>query len=281
MCLMNKRVAENILLVCFLYVVGVCSSTYARNIEYLGITISKPSVLSFNEDIIDYSIGNKDYSIQVKGNNLLIVANGAKELPTTLFVRYGKDKKAFVAEISPDDNAPIHQFIEDSTPHASMRSTDSNNREKDLMTLEEEKKTKQQTLFSPQEKLEYFNYGIEKNGVKVIVANIAHYQDNSYFRIFVKNNTSIPLNIGNVSFEYISYQRKYLIFRSKKSKLVTTTLAPEVVEIGPNEGKYFMFAIPTYTSNGGLNIFFGESDKGEREFSIAIPMKVLLQARRK
>ena len=278
---MNKRVAKNILLVGLLYVVGVCSSTYARDIEYLGITISKPSVLSFSEDIIDFSIGNKDYSIQVKGNNLLIVANGSKALPTTLFVRYGKDKNVFVAEIKPDDNASIHQVIEDNTPHASMKGADANNREKDIMKLEEEKKAKQPAIFSSHEKQEYFNYGIEKDGVKVIVVNITHHQENSYFRIFVKNNTSIPLNIGNVSFEYISYQRKYLIFRSRKSKIVTATLGPASVEIGANTGKYFMFAIPTYTSNGGLGIFFGESEKGEREFSIAIPMKGLLNAKRK
>ena len=277
---MNKKLLLKIFLILIIYTTYIYNS-YAREVEYLGITISKPSVLSFSEDIIDFSIGNRDYAIQMKGKNLLIVANGAKALPTTLFVRYGKDKNVFVAEISPDDNAPIHQVIEDSTPHTNMRGVDANNREKDMMTLEEEKKANQLAIFSPHEKQEYFNYGIEKNGVKVIVANITHHQENSYFRIFVKNNTSIPLNIGNVSFEYISYQRKYIIFRSRKSKIVTATIAPESVEIGANQGKYFIFAIPTYTSNGGLNIFFGESDKGEREFSIAIPMKVLLQAKRK
>jgi hypothetical protein len=277
---MNKGLAKNIVLLCFIYVVGVCSSTYAKDIKYLGITVSKPTVLSFSEDIIDFSIGNRDYSIQMKGNNLLIVADGVKALPTTLFVRYGKDKNVFVAEISPDDNAPIHQVIEDNTTHTGMKGGKSNNSEKE-MTLEEEKKAQQLTIFSPHEKQEYFNYGIEKNGVKVLVVNIMHHQENSYFRIFVKNNTSIPLNIGNVSFEYISYQRKYIIFRSRKSKIVTATIAPESVEIGANQGKYFIFAIPTYTSNGGLEIFFGESEKGEREFSIAIPMKVLLQAKRK
>jgi len=167
-----------------------------------------------------------------------------------------------------------------SYPHKRRTTSEAKNREKE-MTFEEEQKAKQLAIFAPHEKQEYFNYGIENDGIKVIVANIAHYQDNSYFRVFVKNNTSIPLNLGNISFEYISYQRKYLIFRSKKSKIVTATLAPETVDIGANEGKYFIFAIPTYTSNGGLEIFFGESDKGEREFSIAIPMKVLLKAKRK
>lgn len=277
---MNKKLLFKIFLICIIYTTGIYN-TYSRDVKYLGITISKPAVLSFSEEIIDFSIGNRDYAIQMKGNNLLIVANGAKALPTTLFVRYGKDKNVFVAEIFPDDKAPIHQVIEDSTPHASMRGGDANNREKDMMTLEEAKKEKQLAIFSSHEKQEYFNYGIEKNGVKVLVVNITHHQENSYFRIFVKNNTSIPLNIGNVSFEYISYQRKYLIFRSKKSKIVTATLAPESVEIGANQGKYFIFAIPTYTSNGGLNIFFGESEKGEREYAIEISMKVLLQAKRK
>ena len=70
-------------------------------------------------------------------------------------------------------------------------------------------------------------------------------------------------------------------FIKRGQKEAHATIAPESVEIGANQGKYFIFAIPTYTSNGGLEIFFGESEKGEREFSIAIPMKVLLQAKRK
>lgn len=53
------------------------------------------------------------------------------------------------------------------------------------------------------------------------------------------------------------------------------------IELAPNSSKYFVVALPSYTSNGGLEVFLGESGQGEREFRIAIPSRILLKDKRK
>ncbi len=254
-------------------VLSMCfMATSLAETERVGIKVSKPSVLSFSGEIVDVDLGNQDYSAKIKGKNLLICARKKDSYPTTLFVRYGDDKDSYVAEIYPDDNAPLQRFIGGHQPITGNPNKDWAPQQQDV---------KPDNIFSPNEEQEYYNYGVNKDNVKVVLTNIAHKGDSTYLRIFIKNNTTISLTISSFSFEYITYLRKFIFFKSKKTKVVTPIAAPSSLELGPNDANYFVFAIPTYTSNGGLEVFLGESDKGEREFKISIPNRVLLKDKRK
>jgi hypothetical protein len=240
--------------------------------DKLGVKISKPSVLSFPEDIIDVELGNQDYIAKIKGKNFLIWAKTKNSLPTTLFVRYGDHKEVYVAEIYPDEPAPLQRLIQREGLIASAI-------DQENPVLKEA--IPSSPIFLPDEKQAYYNYGFSKAGIKVILTNIAYQGEATYVRIFIENTTSTNLNLANFTFEYLSYVRKFLFFKTKKTKIVTPLVCPSALLLAPQEAGYFVFAIPSYSSNGGLEIFLGESGQGERAFKLAIPNKVLLKAPRR
>lgn len=108
-----------------------------------------------------------------------------------------------------------------------------------------------------------------------------HQGDITYLRFYIENNTTTKLTLTQFSFEYITYLRKFLFFRSTKTKVVEPIEALSAIELAPNSSQYFVFGLPSYTSNGGLVVFLGESGQGEREFRILIPNRIRLQAKRR
>ncbi|MHB9148002.1 MAG: hypothetical protein ACYC2U_06380 [Candidatus Amoebophilus sp.] len=241
--------------------------------EKLGILVSKSSVLSFPEDIVDVELGNSDYSFKVKGKNLLLFAKKKNAEPTTLFIRYGKNKQAYVAEIFPDDASVLQRSL----PYAPAHPIQNPENSMQQAPIE----PKRPTVFSPNQKQEYFIFGCNKDGVKVILTNIIHQGEITHLRFFIENNTTTNLKIGHYTFEYITYLKKFIFLTSKKIKQVEPNSAPTVILLEAGGGDYFDFAVPTFISNGGLEVFLGESAQGEREYKIFIPSKVLLKARRK
>jgi len=257
---------------CKLFLLLIVFGSYTtQEADRLGILINKASVLTFEEDIVDVELGNADYYLKIKGRCLLLRAKKEQSQPTTLFVRYGKHKHFYVAEIFPDNNAPLQQVIPAQKVIEPARE----------VSITMEATPDITTIFSPHETQTYYSYGIRKDGVQVILTNIIHEKDITYLRLFIENNASIKLNLSHYTFEYISFLKKFLFFTSKKRKLVDPLAAPAAIELAPNSGQYFVFAIPIYTTNGGLEIFLGESSQGEREFQLSIPSKILLKAHRK
>jgi hypothetical protein len=231
--------------------------------DRIGIPISKPAVLHFDEEIIDVELGNSDYHLKIKGKSLLLFANDKRAKSTTLFVRYGENKDSYVLEIYADEQAPLQRFI-----HTSENAS------------QEEKGD--EAIFPPELEQEYYDYGSYKDGIVVILTNIIHKDGAMYLRFFIDNTTSTNLKLSNFSFEYTSILRKFIFLEEKKRKPVKPLLGPSSIELAAYTRNYFTFSIPYYSSNGGLGIYLGESDKkGERDFEVHVPSKVLLQARRK
>ena len=69
------------------------------------------------------------------------------------------------------------------------------------------------------------------------------------------------------------------VIKKKKGKLVEPIAYPDRINVPAKCGEHVVFSIPTYVSEGGLEIFLGEND-GERGFRFIIPSKVLLKAKR-
>ena len=97
----------------------------------------------------------------------------------------------------------------------------------------------------------------------------------------MKNATTVTLKLSHCAFEYITNIQKWWLFTTKQKNLVTPTIQRPTVEVGPLQFCYFDFSIPTYTTNGGLDITLAESENGARKYTINIPSKILLQAHRK
>lgn len=250
-----------------IFLLFICLSSYkTQEADRLGILISKASVLTFEDQIVDVELGNQDYYLKIKGECLLLRAKRAQAQSTTLFVRYGKHKHYYVAEIFPDDQAPLQRVIQ---AEATVRPLS-----------EERQHTGIATIFSPNQPQQYCTYGVRDDGIKVILTNITHRKESTYLRLFIENNTTISLILSHYTFAYVTTLRRFLFFTSKKRKLVDPIAAPTTIELAPNSGHYFVFAVPTYTCNGGLEVFLAELAQGEREFRLFIPSKVLLKAKR-
>jgi hypothetical protein len=239
--------------------------------DRIGILISKKSVLSFDQDITDVDIDTNDYIFKVKGQNLLIRAKQENAPTATLLIRYGYDKTmTYVAEIFPDDKAPVHIII----PRQSSLS-------KGTSPLVEEEAAGNGGVFADNQKQQYTWFAVQEEGVTFMVSNIMHKDENTYIRIFIDNKTNVNLKLSYHAFEYITKLRKWLFFTNKQRNRVNPILVPINLEVAPMQFKNFDFIIPTYTSNGGLDVSLGESEQGIRKYTINIPSKVLLQAPRK
>jgi hypothetical protein len=237
--------------------------------EKIGIPIKKPAVLKFEGKIERAVTGNRDYQLDIDDESLLIFAKGEKSQPTTLFVRYGEERATYVAEIYPDDGAPTHLSIE--------------------TTDNLEKEAAERDVFPPNIKQEYRDYGDRKDGVTVILTNVLHKGSDVYLRFFIDNTTTTQLKLSNFSFDYITFLRSFFFLKDKKKKPVNATIHPsrknpsnkKVIELAAGKSNYFVFSIPYYCTNGGLDVYLGEADaKGERDFEFNVPNKILLQARR-
>lgn len=229
----------------------------------IGILYSKISTLVFKEEIVDIEIGNQEYHVKVKGRYLLLRAKHKHAQPTSLFVRYGKKMHYYVADIFPDENASLQYHLE---------------LEEDIGGKEAEKEKKVTPTFSENNQ-EYSTLGVISNGIHVILTKILHTDNTTNLQLFIDNTSSIDLCLSHWTFEYVTVLRKFLFFKKKKGKLVEPITSPDSINVPAKSGKYVVFAIPIYVSEGGLEIFLGEDD-GERGFRFSIPNEILLQAKR-
>lgn len=250
-------IKKTLLLLLFL---GSVARLHAQD-NRIGILSSRISTLVFQEDIVDIEIGSQEYHVKVKGRYLLIRAKHKHAQPTSLFVRYGKKMHYYVAEISPDDNAPLTYNLAE----------DISERE-----VETDKKMTPNLADTSQK---YFTLGVIGNGVRVILTNIIHTDSTTNIQLFIDNTSSVDLFLSHWTFEYVTTLRKFLFFKKKKGKIVEPISYPNSINVPAKCGEYVVFSIPTYVSEGGLEIFLGEDD-GERGFRFMIPSKVLLKAER-
>lgn len=228
----------------------------------IGISHNKISTLVFDEEIVDVELGSQGYHVKVKGRYLLLRAKSPNTNLTSLFVRYGKKKNHYyVTEIFPDNNAPLEYLIQE-----------------DCSSDVAKKRLEKEAFFSDNEQ-EYFDIGVIKNGVQVILNKMLHKDNATRIQLFIHNTSSVDLFLEQYTFEYVTILSKGFFTAKKKHKLVEPITEPSSCRVSAKGDAYMEFSIPTYVSEGGLEVFFGES-AGERGFRFLIPSKVLLKAKR-
>jgi hypothetical protein len=231
----------------------------------IGISHNKISTLVFDEEIVDVELGNQEYHVKVKGRYLLLRAKSPNINFTSLFVRYGKKKNHYyVTEIFPDNNAPLKYLIQ---------------KDCDSDVAKKRTEPEKEPFFSDNEQ-EYFDIGVIQNGVQVILNKILHTDNATGIQLFIRNTSSVDLFLEQYTFEYVTILSKGFFTVKKKHKLVEPMTEPSSCRVSARGDGYMEFSIPTYVSEGGLEVFLGES-AGERGFRFLIPSKVLLKAKKK
>lgn len=243
------------------------ASSAAADEDRIGVLYSKFTTFVFPEDIVDVEAGSGQYHIKIKGKYLLLRAKHKKVAPTSLFVRYGKQKKCYVKEIFPDHQASLKYYIAETVVSD----------EEGAAKTRDEAAT--DAIFVGNEQ-EYCTIGARRRGVEVILTNILHVDQVTYLRFFIKNTASIPYSVTYHSFEYVTFLNRFFFFRKEKRKQVEPVSTPPSIHLPAKHGAYFVFAIPCYASEGGLEVLFGESE-GERLFRLFIPSHILLSAERR
>ena len=227
----------------------------------IGVRASQFITLEFPAEIVDLEVGSPEYIPKAKGKYLLLKARHKKVAPTSLLVRYGEEKQGYIATLALDEQAPMLVLTEES------RQRPAGAQEKPP-----------EVVFDQDQ--DYYTLGLEKQGLSLILTNILHQGSTTYLRIFIDNQTSLPCNLSQPSFEYITYLRRFLFFTKEQRKMVTPWQAPQQIALPANRGAYFLLAIPAYASADALLVALG-TQEGGKNYPIYIPSKVLLKAKSK
>ena len=228
----------------------------------ISISYDKITTLVFVEEIIDVELGSQEYDAKVKGRYLLLRAAKADASPTSLFVRYGKKQQHYyVAEISPDKQAPLQYSIPSKQPKQEM-STDQ----------------ERPSPFTDTQQ-EYFDIGVVKNGIKVIVNKLLLDEECIWIQLYIENNTSRDLYLDKSKFEYVTRVRRGLWSNEKKKRLIAPLVAVNSIVVLAKRGRYVAFAVPVPESEEGLSVCLEGKNSGEI-FEFFIPNQVLKEANR-
>ena len=228
----------------------------------ISISYDKITTLVFVEEIIDVELGSQEYDGKVKGRYLLLRAAKADASPTSLFVRYGKKQQHYyVAEISPDKQAPLQYSILSKQP----KQTTSTDQEKPSPFTDTQQ--------------EYFDIGVVKNGIKVIVNKLLLDEECIWIQLYIENNTSRDLYLDKSKFEYVTRVRRGLWSNEKKKRLIAPLVAVNSIVVLAKRGRYVAFAVPVPESEEGLSVCLEGKNSGEI-FEFFIPNQVLKEANR-
>ena len=228
--------------------------------DKLSISYDKITTLVFEEEIIDVELGSQEYDGKVKGRYLLLRAAKADASPTSLFVRYGKKQQHYyVAEISPDKQAPLQYSIPSKQP------------KQETSTYQEKPSPFTDTL------QEYFDIGVVKNGIKVIVNKILLDEECIWIQLYIENNTSRDLCLDQSKFEYVTIVRRGLWGNEKKTRLIRPLLAADSIVVLAKQGRYVALAVPLPEAKEGLSACLEGKNSGEI-FEFFIPNQVLKKA---
>lgn len=228
----------------------------------ISISYDKITTLVFVEEIIDVELGSQEYDAKVKGRYLLLRAAKADASPTSLFVRYGKKQQHYyVAEISPDKQAPLQYSI----PSKHPKQTTSTYQEKPSPFTDTQQ--------------EYFDIGVVKNGIKVIVNKILLDEECIWIQLYIENNTARDLCLDQSKFEYVTIVRRGLWGSEKKTRLIRPLVAADSIVVFAKQGRYVALAVPLPEAKEGLRISL-EGKNTEEIFEFFIPDQVLRAANR-
>ena len=260
------------LYLCVLLALVVQSSSSAAGSK-VAISVSKATVLIFDDAIDEVELGSSEYVTRIKGKFLLIRAKRLGARPTFLFVRYGQGSRFCNVEISASNAAPLEYRMSDVLGVEGKLPDEGN--------AASVSHADRQASFLLRKKQGYYTYSKKDYGVRITLVDIEHFRGNTYLKFHVKNSSSIDVNMEYMSFNYYDVGRRMLFFSKRvKSRLVEPIVPLPVVQVGAFRSGNFVFCIPTVTVNGGLEVCFGEANEG-RTITMNIPGKVLLSAKRR
>jgi hypothetical protein len=177
-------------------------------------------------------------------------------------VRYGKKQQHYyVAEIFPDKQAPLQYSIPSKQPKQEI-STDQ----------------ERPSPFTDTQQ-EYFDIGVVKNGIKVIVNKLLLDEECIWIQLYIENNTSRDLYLDKSKFEYVTRVRRGLWSNEKKKRLIAPLVAVNSIVVLAKRGRYVAFAVPVPESEEGLSVCLEGKNSGEI-FEFFIPNQVLKEANR-
>lgn len=250
--------------------------------KQVTVLMERSTVLTFPATIVDADLDSAYYALSIVGTNLLVKPKSPDAPMRTLLVRFGKDSATFVADISPSIDAPSHWQWKDlvASTNASLNSAGEPKQVSDGNSPPSQKSDTQAGKLFENLRQQYWNLGVQEGGVVILVPQIVLHGKETYIKIWIKNDTQTFLKLQTPSFENISHTWKYWIWRSKNSQPSALTVCPDM-EVLPKSQKSFIFAFPTFVTEGGIDIYLREDpSEGLRNFKFNIPANVLLQAHR-
>ncbi len=270
------------------FVLAFSASYLSYGAQDVPVLWDRETVLTFPDEIFKASqLDKTKYEMSVDGPNIRLRALSIDSPKCTLSVRYGeKGKLTYVADIFPSNTAPSHwkwdwskQCLVEVNGHTSGDSSPLQKQEiREAMTISMTD-SQIENLFNNL-KQQYWDLGLQDDGVVVMVPQIVLHEKKTYIKIWIKNDTQTFLKFQKPTFENVSYTWKYLVWREKKVNPSEPFLCPDM-EVGPTSSESFIFAFPTFITNGGMDVNLREDPKeGLREYKFNIPASVLLQASR-
>jgi hypothetical protein len=166
-----------------------------------------------------------------------------------------------VAEIYPDKQAPLQYSIPSKQPKQEI-STDQ----------------ERSSPFTDTQQ-EYFDIGVVKNGIKVIVNKILLDEECIWIQLYIENNTARDLCLDQSKFEYVTIVRRGLWGNEKKTRLIRPLVAADSIVVFAKQGRYVALAVPLPEAKEGLRICL-EGKNTEEIFEFFIPDQVLRAANR-
>ena len=225
------------------------STAIGNQVHKIGVRTDQFITLSLPDNIMDISISSGHYAAKVKGRYLLLKAKSTKAPNGSLFVRYGRERQGYVAEVSLSQKAPLLVPVLEEAPQVEVN---------------------EKLIFSKEQ--DYYDLGFRNSGILVMVTHVLHQEGATYVRIFVQNDRAIPCQLSLPTFEHLSRVRRLLLFSKYKGDIITPLYGPKKICLDAKGSEYFLFKLPTQGSHA-LRISFQEHDR-ETKHDVIIPKKI-------
>ncbi len=230
--------------------------------------------LVFPSSVRLVDVGKPDfYPVKAEDNTVLIRSTSDNVEFSTLLVQY--EDKSFHAILKAKKKPSIffYDFKDGIKPtNPLIEKKDSATVQPGLLTADQKKNLREKMDAVQTLPAEHKTLGVVSDYLDAAVFAIRNDENNTYIKIVVRNETSLPYKLDFISFQYFQDYKKGFLNQHKKSpKDVFPILGPEIKEVPPNETKALVYTIPSFAlaNDGYLLVSFREK-AGDRILKIKI-----------
>lgn len=248
-------------------------------------------------DLVD--IGAKEsYVSKIEDNSVFIKAKTANGPISTLLIKVGQDfyyttikfdannkqyfydyktNKPGIVYGNKDSYSQIFKTVSVDKPKVETKSQGQELYNEDGTKKQVSEKVVANTDEITKVKNELSTYGFKSDFIDAAVTVIRNDNENTYLKIIIKNNSSIPYKLDFISFQYFQDMNKGILKKSKKAPTdVFPSCRPKQLEVKPVTTNALGYAIPTFAlaHDGYLMVLFRETN-GDRVLKIEIPGTVV------